>query len=169
MKVFIIAAMTADGFIGRDATHLADWTSKEDKQLFVRLTKEAGVIVMGSSTFATIGRALPGRRMIVYTTKPDLIDAEGVEVTDKPPEKLIAQLEKEGAGGVAVCGGASIYDLFVRSGIINELYLTVEPKLFGVGVPLFANQLDTDLSLLETEKLNEHTVLLHYRVMSKNI
>lgn len=168
MKVFIIAATTADGFIGRDATHLADWTSKEDKQLFVRLTKEAGVIVMGSATFATIGKALPGRRMIVYTTKPDSIDAEGVETTDKPPEELITQLKQEGVNGVAVCGGASIYDLFVRSGVVNELYLTVEPKLFGTGVPLFANHLDTDLALLETEKLNEHTVLLHYQVTAQN-
>jgi dihydrofolate reductase len=51
MKVFLIAAVTADGFIGRDASHLADWTSPEDKKLFRKLTTEAGVVVMGSKTF----------------------------------------------------------------------------------------------------------------------
>ncbi len=59
MKVSLLAAITADGFIGRDATHLADWTGKEDKKMFIELTKEAGTIVMGSRTFATIAGHYP--------------------------------------------------------------------------------------------------------------
>ena len=114
MNVFIIAAITVDGFIGRDANHLADWTSPEDKKLFVKLTKQAGIIVMGSRTFATIGRALPGRRTIVYTSHPESITAEGVEATSEAPADLLARLEREGATGVAICGGASIYRLMKR-------------------------------------------------------
>lgn len=162
MKTFIMAAITVDGFIGRDARHLADWTSKEDKQLFVRLTKEAGVIIMGSATFATIGKALPDRRMIVYTSKPETINAEGVETTDEEPKELVERLEQEGASGIAVCGGASIYDMFIRTGVVDELYLTVEPKLFGSGVPLLADSVDIDLTLIESNQLNENTILLRY-------
>ncbi len=164
MNIFLMAAMTVDGFIGRHSNHLTDWTSQEDKQLFVRKTKEAGVIVMGSSTFATVGKALPERRMIVYTSKPESIIAEDVETTREKPSVLVSRLEQEGETGIAVCGGASIYDLFMRSGVVNELYLTVEPKLFGNGVPLFANEMDVDMRLQETRQLNEHTVLLHYVV-----
>jgi dihydrofolate reductase len=61
MKVFVIAALSADGFIAQAEDHVADWTGTEDKKLFVQLTKEAGIMVMGSKTLATIGRALPGR------------------------------------------------------------------------------------------------------------
>lgn len=165
MKVFMIAAVTADGYIARHANHLADWTSKEDKQLFVRLTKEAGVMVMGSTTFKTIGRALPGRRMMVYSSKPESIDTEGVEGVNEEPSELVARLEKEGESGLAICGGASIYNLFIRSGMVDELYLTVEPKLFGTGIQLFAGELDIDLNLIDTEKLNDNTVLLHYKVV----
>lgn len=164
MKVFAIASVTADGYIGKTADHLADWTSPEDKKLFVRLTKEAGVIVMGSRTFATIGRALPERRMIVYTTKPELITAEGVETTSEPPEELITRLRREGAKGVAICGGAIIYSMFINSGKVDELYLTVEPILFGKGVPLLSVDAEISLSLLDTSKLNDHTVLLHYAI-----
>jgi len=164
MKVFIIAALTADGFIGRNAGHLADWTSSEDKKLFVSLTKQAGTMVMGSRTFATIGRALPGRKTIVYTSKPDEFSVEGVEATNEPPAALLQRLAAAGVEAVAVCGGASIYGLFMRAGVVDELYITVEPILFGTGITLFDAETETRLQLLETKQLNDNTVLLHYAV-----
>lgn len=164
MRVFIIAAITADGFIGRDAGHLADWTSPEDKKLFVRLTKEAGTMVMGAKTFATIGRALPGRKTIVYSRNPQSVAQKDVEGTSESPTALIVRLEEEGVQSLAVCGGASIYGQFMAAGVVDELYLTIEPVLFGSGVPLFDQELDCHLSLLSTEKLNDHSVLLHYAV-----
>jgi dihydrofolate reductase len=164
MKVFIIAALTADGFIGRHGLHTADWTGGADKKLFVRLTKEAGVIVMGSRTFATIGRALPGRRNIVYTSKPESIAAENIEPTSEAPADLVKRLEAEGAAGLAICGGASVYDLFMRAGVVTELYLTIAPRLFGQGVPLFNGPLDSYLHLAETQQLDADTILLHYTV-----
>jgi len=162
MKVFIIAAVTADGFIGRDSGHSADWTGKEDKKVFVRLTKEAGVMVMGSNTFKTIGRALPGRRTIVYTRDPAEITVADIETTNEPPDTLITRLRKEGSAGVAICGGASIYDLFIRAGLVDELYLTVSPLLFGQGMPLFMHALDVKLQLLDTQPLPGGSVLVHY-------
>lgn len=167
MRVFIIAAVTADGFIARYPGHPATWTSKEDKKHYVSLTKEAGVMVMGSRTFATIGRALPGRRTIVYTSRPESIDVEGVETTDEPPAALINRLRTEGAAGVAIAGGSQIYDLFMQAGLVKDLYLTVEPKFFGTGINLFNKKLDIDLSLDEIRQLNEHTLLLHYKVIKQ--
>ncbi len=166
MKVFIIAAITADGFIGRDSQHTADWTSKEDKQLFVRLTKEAGTMIMGSNTFKTIGRALPGRRTIVYTSRPDNITADHIETTAEPPAALINRLHREGVSSVAICGGASIYHQFLNAGIVNELYLSIEPLLFGQGLTLLGTNLHANLNLLEVRKLNSDTVLLHYKVIN---
>ena len=164
MKVFIVAALTADGFIGRDSGHTADWTGTEDKKVFVRLTKEAGTMIMGSRTFATIGRALPGRRTIVYTSRPETINTDGVETTNEPPQELLARLKKEGAKAVAICGGASIYHLFMRAGVVDELYLTYVPILFGKGVNLLAEELDIRLKLLETTALADGSVLQHYAV-----
>lgn len=165
MKVFLIAALTADGFIGRNASHLADWTSPEDKKLFVRLTKEAGVMAMGSRTFATIGRGLPGRKTIVYTSKPEAFPTiDGVEATKETPEALVARLQTEGANGLAICGGAAVYNLFMQSGVVSELYLTIEPVLFGTGVPLFGDEMETGLTLVDTKQLNDNTILLHYSV-----
>lgn len=164
MKVFIIAALTADGFIGRDGGHSADWTGGEDKKVFVRLTKEAGVMIMGSRTFATIGRALPGRRNIVYTSRPDEITAENVETTNEAPAELLARLKQEGANAVAICGGATIYDLFMREGLVDELYLTYVPLIFGQGITLFTGELSSKLELQEETKLPDGAILMHYIV-----
>lgn len=162
MKTFIIAAITADGFIGRDSGHTADWTGDEDKKVFVRLTKEAGTMIMGSRTFATIGRALPGRRTIVYTSKPEAIHAENIETTNEDPTVLLSRLEQEGTHAVAICGGASIYNLFMQAGVVDELYLTVSPLLFGQGLPLFTESLNSPLQLLDSTPLADGAVLLHY-------
>ena len=164
MKVFIIAAISADGFIARSTNELANWTSAEDKKLFVKLTKEAGVMVMGATTLATIGRALPGRRTIVYTTHPEDLTVEGVEPTAEDPALLVERLAAEGASAVAICGGRSIYSLFMQAGLVNELYLTVEPTVFGVGIGLFKDSLDARLSLIDTTKLSDDVILLHYSV-----
>lgn len=162
MKTFIVAAVTADGFIGKTAGHLADWTSPEDKRLFVRLTKRAGVMVMGARTFATIGRALPGRRTIVYTHHPERITAEGVETTAEPPAELVKRLKAEGAQGLAICGGAGIYTQFLQAEAVDELHLTIEPILFGEGIKLIDEPAQTTMSLIHFEPLNQHTIYLHY-------
>jgi dihydrofolate reductase len=153
MNVALIAAITADGFIGRNASHLADWSGSADKKLFARVTKQLGTMIMGAHTFATIGRALPGRRTIVYTTAED-------------PAGLLARLEAEGTPGVAICGGAQIYRLFLEAGLVQELYLTVVPVLFGQGVTLFDHELETSLKLIGTEQLDDNAVLLRYKVLT---
>jgi dihydrofolate reductase len=164
MNIVLIAAITADGFIGRTSRHAADWTSSEDKKLFVKVTKEAGNMVMGSKTFETIGRALPGRRNIVLTSRPQDYTVEGVEFTNESPSELVERLNRKGLTTLAICGGAHVYHQFMQAGLVNELYLTVEPVLFGSGVKLFSDVLDVSLQLVSSEKLNDDVILLHYRV-----
>jgi len=164
MQVYIIAAQTADGFIGLDDEHLSTkWTSKEDKQHFSELTTKSGVVIMGGNTYRTINRALPGRRTIVYTRQK--IEQQGVESTQEAPDKLLARLEREGCTSVAICGGQSIYDMFLEAKLVDELYITVEPILFGDGMPLIKSRMTIELRLKEQRKLNDDTLLLHYEVV----
>lgn len=161
MKVFIVAAITVDGFIARDPHEFPDWTSKEDKKSFVQLTRDA-VLIFGGNTFRAIGRPLPNRRNIVYTRHE--LNIDGVETTQESPQVLIAQLKKEGHSSVAICGGSTMYSMFLEADLVDEMYLTVEPLLFGSGVPLLSDATDTRLELLEQTLLNSDTILLHYKV-----
>jgi len=147
MKTFIIAALTADGFIAKDSRHTStEWTSKADKKRFVELTKAAGVIVMGSSTFKTINRPLSDRTIIVYS-RNSKFEMEGVETTQLPPQELLKSLEERGFKSVAICGGSQIYTMFMKAGVVDTLHLTIEPHLFGKGVPLFNDDMLYHLTL----------------------
>lgn len=148
MRVVLVAAVTTDGFIARHEHELANWTTKEDKQYFVRRTKELGVMVMGRTTFETIGRALPGRRMIVLTSQPDKYSVDDVEFTSESPPQLVERLKSEGVQSLAVAGGSKVYTEFLDGSLIDEMNLTVVDTEFGGGIPLFR---DGQLPLLVYE------------------
>lgn len=164
MNCFIIAAISLDGYIARFENDFSmDWTSPEDKKFFVERTKKAGVVVFGKNTYKTIGKPLKDRLNIVYSKNEKF---EGVEITQKEPKELLAELETRGFFEVAICGGASIYTLFMKSGAVDEIYLTVEPVIFGDGIKLFNEKLNYKLNFLEIKKINDFgTLLLHYKVL----
>lgn len=162
MKAFIIAALTADGFIAKNSAHTPmEWTSREDKKFFADRTKQAGVVVFGQNTFETIGKPLPGRHTVVYSRDRAY---EGVQVTQKDPKALLEELEAAGHKEVAVCGGSTIYTMFMEAGVVDTLYLTIEPILFGKGMTLFNKELDRKLIFRSMQKLGENTLLLEYGV-----
>jgi dihydrofolate reductase len=163
--VFLIASISADGYIARTTDHFADWSSKEDKQLFVQLTKEAGVMVMGSTTFNLFPKPLPGRKHVVYTRSLNQKPQENVTYTTKKPADIVAELAKEGFEKIAIIGGQKIYDLFLQSRVADEVYLVVEPFLFGDGIKFIHSQTDQTLELIESKSLNKNTVMLHYKVI----
>lgn len=165
--MFIISVMTADGYIGRDEHHLAtSWTSHADKVFFTKKTKQAGVVVMGRNTYQTFNSALPKRRLIVLTSDPPALDTpEGVEATNESLQVLIERLKNEGVAEVAIAGGASVYAQFMQAELVDELFVTVEPTLFGTGVPFFGQELHTKLQLAGLSELGDGVALLHYRVM----
>ena len=162
MKVSLVAAVSADGFIAREHNEFAGWSSSEDKKVFVELTKRAGVMVMGSTTYKTIGKALPGRRNIVYTR--GVIEQDGIETTAEDPADLLKRLEQDGFDEVSIIGGATIYDMFLRAGLITDVYLTVEPVLFGAGISLATGSMDVRMHVVDTKMLNDDTILMHYEV-----
>ena len=50
--------------------------------------------------------------------------------------------------------------------MVDELYLVVEPVLFGAGLPLLrVVDAEYKMTLLDVQKLNTHTVQLHYRLI----
>jgi dihydrofolate reductase len=162
IKVFIIAAVSADGFIAKDSQHAAMWTSKADKKRFIELTKHAGVVVMGSATYKTMGRPLKERVNIVYSKSQTF---EGAEVTQKSPLELIGELESRGFKEVAICGGSQIYTMFMKAGLVDTIYLTLEPIIFGKGMTLFNEDLKYHLKLQSAvTSESSGSVLLEYKV-----
>ena len=166
MKIILLMAMTADGMIARNSMQAVDWTGKADKGYFVRVTREAGVMIMGSKTFDTIGKVLPGRKNIVMTRDknrqsqdPDLI------FTGQAPGQIAANLARQGFSLAALIGGAVVNTLFIKEGLVDEIHVTIVPRFFGKGLSLFSEALDIQLELFDVQKLTSDHILLKYRVI----
>lgn len=166
MKVTLLMALTADGLIARDDTHLTDWTAAEDKKLFKSFTQKAGVVIMGSKTFETLDRPLPGRKVVILTRRKDRVAPwDNVVFTDLSPNNLLKSLEQEGYEHVVVSGGATINALFAQHGVIDELVLTYSPTIFGSGVPLFAGEVSMQLALIKVSRMGDNLIYAHYKVI----
>ena len=166
MKVTMLMAVTADGMIGRDAQDFPDWTGREDKRMFREITLKAGVLIIGSRTYDTIGRPLPGRKNVVLTRNPQRVsESPDLVFTDREPQQLLADLEKEGYTQVVLAGGSVVNYLFASQGLIDELFITYVPKTFGAGLPLFAGKVTLDLELVSQKTLGEGRIQVRYRVV----
>jgi dihydrofolate reductase len=157
--------MTADGKIAKDKMQFADWTSPEDKKLFVEISKACGVIVMGENTFKTFPAPLKNRLNVVFSENENNKLIEGVKWVKDKPEKVLEELEQMGYKSVLLGGGSFLNSQFLENKLINEIMLTIEPKLFGAGLSLFNRDLEANLKLLDFKKLNENTLMLHYEVI----
>ena len=91
------------------------WHFKEDMKYFKNTTMNHKV-VMGYNTYKSLPGNLPGREIIVVTSK-EIDDVETVNGIEPIVEKY-AGCDEE----IFICGGASIYRQFLP--YANRLYLT---------------------------------------------
>ena len=166
MKVTMLAVVTLDGKLGRGPAHFVNWSSREDKRLFMGETKRIGVVIMGHNTYKTMPAPLPGRLHVVVThdAAAQVAIPGVVEFTEMTPAGIVADLEARGYSEVVLGGGAQIYTLFLEAGLVDEISLTVEPLIFGKGIDLFDGvQFDVRARLLQIDRLNDTgTVRLLY-------
>lgn len=168
VKVTLLMALTVDGKSAVSSSHFPDWTGGADKKMFKAITTRAGVVIMGSKTYDTIGKPLPGRLNIVLTRNRSRHTQRGNPIfTDRDPRQLVTDLAAEGHREVILAGGAKINSLFAAHGLIDEIIVTFAPKVFGTGLSLFADEIRLDLELLEVRRLDANTLFTRYGVVKK--
>ena len=171
MKLILMMAMTVDGVIAKNKEQNADWTTKADKKVFIAETRKHGVIIMGDTTFEAMGRkALPGRLNLILSLDPEkykrLEKPRELEFMKAPPEEVVKYLEKKGYESAILGGGARTNSFFLKAGLVDEIYITVEPKIFGVGMNFTEGEdLNLDLELIESKEIGDNAVQLKYKII----
>lgn len=119
----IIVAKARNNIIGKNNQLL--WHLPDDMKRFKALTTGHPVI-MGRKTFESIGKPLPNRENIVFTTNPDFsMEAENVKVVHGI-EEIKEYIDSE--ENAFVIGGAMIYNLLLP--YTKVLYVTEINKDF---------------------------------------
>lgn len=173
MKIIMVAVVSANGKLTKgDNPHIYEWTSKEDQEFFSSLVRDAKLIVMGSTTYEAVRANLKhkeGRLRIVLTSNPQKFEDQKIngqlEFSPESPNELVERIRSR-YDEMFLVGGSKIYSSFTKAGLVDEIYLTIEPVVFGEGKNLFADEeFEKDIKLESFEKLNEKgTILLKYKV-----
>lgn len=118
MRVTLVVATSPDGIIG--AHGAIPWHLPRDLKRFRAITM-GHPIVMGRRTHESIGRALPGRRNIVVSSRTGW-KPEGCVVAHSPDEALRIAAES-GAEEAMVVGGEQLYQYVLPT--CDTIHLTV--------------------------------------------
>ncbi|MEK7478036.1 MAG: dihydrofolate reductase [Patescibacteria group bacterium] len=174
MKIILAMVVSLDGKTTKwGEPKIYGWTSKEDQALFSPLIQKPPLVIMGRKTFAAakkIIRLSPTILRIVITREPnkyrDLSVPGQLEFTNDNPKTLIKKLASRGFTEALLMGGEQVNTSFFKAKLINEIWLTIEPLIFGAGNNLvLPEKFNIDLSLQDIERLNEKgTLLLKYKV-----
>lgn len=174
MKIILAMVLSVDGKSTKWDLPDQSWASEEDKTHLIKLISENNLILMGGKTFEIAKNHIKpkeGKLRIVVTHDPDKFSQDLVEgqleFTNLPIPELIKNLEGRSFEKMLLLSGEGLNKQFFEAGLIDEIILTVEPKIFGSGHGMVAeSKLDIPLKLLSFEKLNEQgTLLLHYQVV----
>ena len=119
MPVSLIAAVSANGVIGRDGK--LPWHLSADLKRFKRLTTGHHLIV-GRATWESVGRPLPDRTFLVVSSRPGL-EQPGVVWMRSIDEALALAVER-GDDEPFIAGGEGIYREALDRGVVDRIYLT---------------------------------------------
>lgn len=174
MIVSIAAVISLDAKLTRHAeTAVGDWASREDNEHFRQLIAEHEVLVMGRGTYETTKHDLKHdkkRLRVVLTSHQDWFADQAIEgqleFHDETPSHLVERLGEMGYKNLLVVGGPLMITDFIKNNLAHYLYVTVEPHLFGQGVPLVTSEpIDPKLEFVSSRQLNDKgSLLLTYKI-----
>ena len=174
MKTILIFVSTLDGKVTKwDESHVKLWSSQQDQDYYKKTLNDSRLIVTGSNTFNAGSFPSLNHKLIVMTGHPDkyknLKHGGQVEFTSESPAKLTDRFKNKGYEHMLVVGGPHVATSFLKEQLIDELWLTLEPKIFGTGANFATDvNLDINLRLLNFEKVNEQgTLITKYAVLKK--
>ena len=104
--------------------------------------------------------------VIVVTSKTDGKNDTILNFVHNPKE-AIDLLEQKGYQVALIAGGRELNSSMIKEGLIDELYLDVEPQIFSKGISIFSNDIsDKELKLLGSKMIGTDTIQLHYAVIN---
>lgn len=178
MKTILVFVSTLDGKVTKwGDPNVRLWSSQSDQDYFKKIWNENRLIIMGSKTYNADPIKQSSNHLLVIMTrhlskyrKNETLGQ--LEFTDESPGQLIDRFKKEGQKQILIVGGPHIATSFLKEQLIDELWLTIEPKIFGTGGNFVKEEkLNINLQLLSSKRVNKKGTLINrYKVIkNKNI
>lgn len=166
IRFVAFVASTVDGRISLTERYLPGWTSEEDKSFFQKSLSQFDAVVVGRNTYLAAENRLRKRNAFVLTSRSKTIEREGTVTFVNPANVNLAKLFQD-YKNIAVLGGGAVYRFMLENGFLDEIFVTIEPLIFGRGKEMFMGGTKTvQVKLLSIKRLNSAgTILLHYKIL----
>ncbi|MFH1649122.1 MAG: dihydrofolate reductase family protein [Candidatus Woesearchaeota archaeon] len=167
--ITLYMTMTVNGMIALPDGGVP-WT-KESWQRYQELAKTFPAIILGRKTFELMQEGdefkTIGNPYVVVLSKK-LKEMKGADDFASSPEEAVHILKKNKFDKVLLGGGAHVNRVFLDAGLVDEVILDVEPRIWGEGMPLFALGGDeTEMQLKDVTRTDSGIVRLKYSVRRK--
>lgn len=171
MKVILYMAQTINGIVARN-NYNEDFLSDENWEVFLGLVKETGCFVVGRKTYEEAKKSkdynfdkIKATKIIISNNPAINLDA-GYTLANSP-EDAFKKASKLGFKKILLTGGGKINSAFIKSGLIDEIIINIEPFVLGKGVRIFSeDDFENELKLLEVKKLKSGIIQLHYKIIN---
>ncbi|GAK09162.1 dihydrofolate reductase [Geomicrobium sp. JCM 19038] len=170
-KVVVFIASSLDGYIATEDESL-EWlfnVEGEGDNGTSEFYETVDTVVMGKRTYDWVMNEQAGEfpykdKECYVFTRSTVENTEHVTFVNDDVSHFIQKLNHEKGNNIWLVGGGELLSHFIREKLIDELIVTIAPRIIGNGIPLFKAGDDTlDLSLKGTQTFNQF-VELHYTV-----
>jgi dihydrofolate reductase len=162
-KVVLYIAMSLDGYIAKEngaVDWLYDIEGDGGDNGYGSFYDTIGTLVMGRLTYDEV---LKLSDEFPYAGKPCYVlsrsqqaPAPHVIYADEPLDSLIPKLKHTSEGHVWLVGGGQLVQAFLEGKWLDEVYITIIPKVLGEGIPLFPKgTLPSHFQLLDVKQFGQ--------------
>ena len=160
-------AISANGIIAKNNDDTS-WISDKEWGSYSSMVCKAGCLIVGRKTYYILTKQQEFAEfkdvMLVVVSKENFTTlAPNHVIAHSPKEalKLLKDYEE-----VIVAGGGILNASFLAENLIDEIYLDIEPIIFGNGIPIFKDKnFERKLKLIGQKKISDSEIQLHYQVL----
>jgi dihydrofolate reductase len=166
-SVVLYLAASLDGLIARRDGGI-DWlpSQGEEDYGYAQFLSTVDTVIMGRTTYEQVLTLGPypydGKKGYVFSRHRRGKD-ENVEFVSGDIAGFAAGLRSVPGRNIWLVGGARLAQGFMRAGAVDELVLTIVPRLLGDGIALFDGVPERPLELIGSRTFPDGVVQLTYR------
>jgi len=170
-KVVLFIASSLDGYIA-DENESLEWlfsVEGEGDNGYSAFYNTVDTVLMGNTTYKWLLNQnleeFPYKNKDCYVfSRTKTADTEKVKFIDEDIKSFIEKLKERQGKNIWLVGGGELFHSFLEEQLIDEMIVTVAPRILGKGVPLFKEgDYKYNLSLESVQKFNQF-VELHYTI-----
>jgi dihydrofolate reductase len=163
-------ASSLDSYISRRDGSV-EWLFMDQDYGMKEFFASIDVAVMGRKTYAKAlelspkGVNFPGMKSYVFSHLLPSGKQENIEVVSGEPAAWVKSMRATPGKNIWLVGGGEMVREFLQKRLVNEIGISIHPRLLGDGIPLYAQPYpETELELIRSKQYPSGLLQVFYRV-----